>query len=193
MEFIGLAQCGGVNDTSQTNAVGSCQKVVENAGILYTSTPSIAALTQLGYVKADGDEIGNDGRTYKETYSGSASNGIAGTFGRFDSVSNGEGMQMDRWCAALSDIGFGGRDNWHIPTSPEFKRLVSATPGGLQEAYGWPANYRVGGGYQWGNLYATNTLDLGGRWLTVALVDGIARPEPQTQFGRYVSCASDAP
>ena len=134
MDFIGVEVCGtGVNDTDPTNAAGSCLKVVENDGMLFTSSPSVALLDTLGYVQASNQSE----KTYANTIEEDGTYGPAGFFGRFnqllvngddDSAILAEGVngQYDRWCKKLGGVSFNGRTDWRRVASHELVGLIAA-------------------------------------------------------------------
>ncbi|WP_284190168.1 hypothetical protein, partial [Vibrio penaeicida] len=186
----GLLPCGGdVNDTDRYNAAGYCLKVIEGDSgeaddKLFTATPSIEVMKQLGY-KLD-DSRYNYGSTYGATYKESR---IDGEFARFrydgwgwendpTSSNYGQGGQLDRYCNGLGYLKFMGRTNWKRPNRYELYSLVYHL-GDLTANYGWPGFYD----------YWTNHPAKDSRFYSVDLVNNITRSH-SARLKNYASCVS---
>ncbi|WP_104402217.1 DUF1566 domain-containing protein [Vibrio penaeicida] len=186
----GLLPCGGqVNDTDRYNAAGYCLKVIEGDSgeaydKLFTATPSIEVMKQLGY-KLD-DSRYNYGKSYGATYKETR---IEGEFARFrydgwgwednpNSSNYGQDGQLDRYCNALNDLKFMGRTNWTRPTRYELYSLVFFL-GDLTANYGWPGYYE----------YWTNHPAKDNKYYSVDLVNNKTIPH-SVRMKSYASCVS---
>jgi hypothetical protein len=165
-----LAICGGLNDTSQTYILGYCLKVAaDDAGMLFTGSPSLAVMRALEYTYAPGARKTNDGKTYAAKYSGNGMAAPAGTFTLFDQqilggnntssfAAAGVGGQYDRWCKNLGDMSFNGRTDWRRASKTELKGLYSDR-GNMYIGYGWSVQ----------NGYWSSTMAGGGKFVFVML------------------------
>ncbi len=149
-----LLMCGDeVNNNDKTNAVGDCLKVATDVtGMLFTGTPSLAAMTALKYVQADGDEDINGGKTYVSIFTENGTYGPTGSFGRFDQqliggdnassiLEEGVNGQYDRWCNNLGDINFNERNDWRRASEAELLSFFSDR-GNIYDRYGWATSIR---------------------------------------------------
>ncbi|WP_076586668.1 Ig-like domain-containing protein [Vibrio ostreicida] len=150
---------GGVNNTHKSNAIGPCLKLREivdpNDGQKkwFTSTPSLAVMTGLGYT-AD-KSANNRGDTYAATEKELASSGPAGgVFATFRQNGNGVvlpgagndaqagvGSQYDRWCTKLAALNFAGQSNWRRATFAELTTFFThdnPDNKGVFDRFGWP-------------------------------------------------------
>ncbi len=201
MTIMPFGLCGGdIDDTDDTNAIEACLKVVEtDDGLLFTATPSLAALNALGYVQASGNSSDNGGKTYgKIDTEESASNWGPdnGEFGAFDqlliggSVSDsnsaeGFGGQYYRWCQALNSIEFLNESNWRTVSRSELKGLYDTTENdGLFVKYGWP----TGLGY-WTHTPATKTS--GEKGFSVVYLGGYSWVTYGPDNAFFASCVSE--
>ncbi|CCO47768.1 hypothetical protein VIBNISOn1_350004 [Vibrio nigripulchritudo SOn1] len=186
----GLLPCGGqVNDTDMYNAAGYCLKVIEGdsgeaKNKLFTATPSIEVMNQLGYKLED--SATNFGRTYGATYQETR---IEGEFARFrvdgwswendpQSSNFGRNGQLDRYCDDLNSLRFMGRTNWKRPNRYELYSLVYHL-GDLTANYGWPGYYE----------YWTNHPTKDGKFYSVDLVNNLTIPH-SVRMKSYASCVS---
>ncbi|EJG0582697.1 Ig-like domain-containing protein, partial [Vibrio parahaemolyticus] len=137
--FNSLGMCGGqVNDTDKENAKGNCLKVTESNGRWFTSTPSLEVMKVLGYTQQDSSN--NSGKTYAATYTEDGSSGPSGgTFARFRQDGTG-GVQNQRYCQHLADMGFAGRNDWARPSINELSALF-IDHGNMWTNFGWPTRF----------------------------------------------------
>lgn len=146
-----VTSCGPINST-ENDTDGACLKVTSSADNtkLFTTTPSEAALTALGY-------------TYDySTQSMSVNSPLEGVRPpNFYIGFKGPGQPNDAgsYCAFLGTVKFLGSSGWRLPTKQELSNLISKK-GPLGTNYRWP--YPNGKGYrisepgktlhiQWGN------------------------------------------
>ncbi|TCT58380.1 Ig-like domain-containing protein [Vibrio crassostreae] len=130
---------GGINDADVNNASGTCIKIAAtDDNTWFTSTPSTALMSALGYTSSNGDGFTD---SYANTWNENGTAGPIGSFARFDQLggdSVGIGGQYDRWCQKLSSRLFAGKDNWQRATYDELTILL-AQRGNMFTNYGWPA------------------------------------------------------
>ncbi|MCR9570954.1 DUF1566 domain-containing protein [Vibrio alginolyticus] len=142
--------CGGrIDDKGKQNATGECLKVRQiidvsdnNKTKWFTSTPSIAMISSLGY-HVDNSKT-NAGQSYADTYKETGSYGPSGgefVLFRQDGDRTAGGTQHERYCQNLADIGFAGRNDWQRPTSSELESLHDES-GNMWAGFGWPAACR---------------------------------------------------
>ncbi|NRD73970.1 hypothetical protein HQQ94_12125 [Shewanella sp. VB17] len=148
--WSGIDVCGNtVNDRGISNAIGTCLKVADDSvnSRLFTGTPSLAVMTTLGYVQANGDSAVNSGKSYNFAHGESGLNGPVGDFVRFDQMliggtsgdsitASGVDGQFDRWCQDLARIYFYNKSDWRRPTIAELLAFYS-DKGDMYPTYGW--------------------------------------------------------
>ncbi|MCR9571769.1 DUF823 domain-containing adhesin [Vibrio alginolyticus] len=172
---------GGINNTSQDNASGTCLKIAEanysGQTHWFTGTPSVAVMEFLRFGQ---DDPYNDTRSYADTFIEDGTNGPLGKeFARFRQDGKGT-AQHERYCQYLGEINFAGVGDWHRPTKEELNNLYN-TFGNMWENLGWPT-----GSYYW-------SMDLlsGEAYSRVNLASGVDYFAAIRNDPNYGLCVSD--
>ncbi|MGR5235679.1 hypothetical protein [Vibrio alfacsensis] len=197
--------CGGkVNDDVnnspedfQTNAIGNCLKVSSaihnDKGYWFTSTPSQAVMTELGYTEATGTSTINGGKTYFGLQAEHGSTGPnGGNFAMFDQQggdSEGINGQYDRWCNDLAAMSFAGTDQWQRPGRAQLRALANTYQDGTQfdglwHKHGWPA--------MWGYWSKTKASDVPTYYARSLSDSNVESPQGATT-PLYASCMALMP
>jgi len=180
VEFLTLA-CG------TDSAAGTCIKTItategDAAGKLFTGTPSVAALTAMGY--SEDGEIDNTGTTYWRSFIGDGDTADLGVeFAKMVQI----GLttpQTTRFCEDLARRSFDSKTNWRQPTKDELLDLYDSYPSNqLFDDYGWAVDI----------VYWSSTEVTTNKSNVVNLETGaVFSTEHLKGSHRAVSCVSDA-
>lgn len=138
---------GGLDNNDRTLASTNCLKIKalydksDRQTKWFSSSPSIAVMNALGYLKQD--DADNSGDSYAMTFNVQEEFVFGPSRGEYAQFrQDGKGVilpgteaakgneakvgvngQFDRWCQKLASIEFAGKDNWRRPTEQELNTL----------------------------------------------------------------------